>query len=811
MRSSNTKIKIYQGNQIGGCVVSIETEKTKICIDFGENLPGNDEKEKIEIEGLTKPSSKIYDALFFTHYHGDHIGRMKEVLEDVPMYMGKTAKKVLLTINKTTKNNEMCEILKNKVSTFTENRPKKIGDIKITPYSIDHSAYDAYMFLIETPDKVILHTGDFRLHGYRGYKTLSLIRSYIKDFGKRKIDILITEGTMLSRDNEKYYSERQMLKDAKELMKKHKYIFLICSSTNLDSLATFYQAGQSQYPKRKMYANCYVYEQLKNFRETAGKRTSLYNFQNIEPIVFNYESKLQNRETITQEERMKKFGFVTIIKGTKSYEKWIERFKDCEEKPVVVYSMWNGYIEKGNKAYDKELANFCKKYKAIPMHTSGHIYPKDLEKVINTISPREAIIPIHTENGEGLKNLELRNYLKRRIKLNISEYEGKDMLMEDSRKVSEEMLNELKKGKFSEFIKFIKQNPKYNLALCFRGNSKEYGRESVIIYYNNHKVWELIKEDDNFYVRISFNHARYTEDWKDKLKELCENYYFVGENLKNIDINNAIKKTKYKKTKGDDSYQYTIGYLIAKNVNFNEKFVKETYNIIISLMEDYFNPKENPEENIDWFKSSYEGKKIICKRRNEYIEKRRQHELYLELNNSENGLYIHDLEFAQKNMPNLKKVNNQPDMHAIRLKNGKPESFVVIEVKSTESAMKDEKSGLKRHLEGMEEAYTKKANRKFVNNRLKEAFDIISQYQKLGIRPIKKFNFEKDLELYTSLNKIEIRFILTDGAASYYRRNKKYFKDGNLKNLDYYLNNQKHYEVDDSKKDRIEIWREYKI
>ena len=113
MRSSNTKIKIYQGNQIGGCVVSIETEKTKICIDFGENLPGNDEKEKIEIEGLTKPSSKIYDALFFTHYHGDHIGRMKEVLEDVPMYMGKTAKKVLLTINKTTKNTQMCEILKN--------------------------------------------------------------------------------------------------------------------------------------------------------------------------------------------------------------------------------------------------------------------------------------------------------------------------------------------------------------------------------------------------------------------------------------------------------------------------------------------------------------------------------------------------------------------------------------------------------------------------------------------------------------------------------------------------------------------------
>lgn len=419
----NTKIKIYQGNQIGGCVVSIETEKTKICIDFGENLPGTDEKEKVEIEGLTTPSNKMYDALFFTHYHGDHIGRMKDVLEEVPMYMGETSKRVLLTINKTIKDEKMCDILENRIKTFKENETETINDIKITPYSIDHSAYDAYMFLIETPDKVILHTGDFRLHGYRGNKTLKLIKSYIKEFGKRKIDILITEGTMLSRKDDEYYTERKMLKDAENLMKKHKYVFLICSSTNLDSLATFYQAGQRQLPKRKMYANHYVYEQLKIFRETAGEKSGIYKFQNIEPIMFEHVSNLPNGETITQKERMKKYGFVTVIKGTESYEKWIKLFEDCEEKPVVIYSMWEGYIKKESKAYDEELAKFCEKYNAIPMHTSGHIYPKDLEKVIKTISPREAIIPIHTENAEGLKELDLPNYLKEKIKYNVDEYE----------------------------------------------------------------------------------------------------------------------------------------------------------------------------------------------------------------------------------------------------------------------------------------------------------------------------------------------------------------------------------------------------
>ena len=35
-----TEIKIYQGNQIGGCITVISTDDTKIVIDYGENLPG---------------------------------------------------------------------------------------------------------------------------------------------------------------------------------------------------------------------------------------------------------------------------------------------------------------------------------------------------------------------------------------------------------------------------------------------------------------------------------------------------------------------------------------------------------------------------------------------------------------------------------------------------------------------------------------------------------------------------------------------------------------------------------------------------
>ena len=40
-----------------------------------------------------------------------------------------------------------------------------IGDIRIRPLVIDHSAADSYMFVIEAEGKHVLYTGDFRMHG----------------------------------------------------------------------------------------------------------------------------------------------------------------------------------------------------------------------------------------------------------------------------------------------------------------------------------------------------------------------------------------------------------------------------------------------------------------------------------------------------------------------------------------------------------------------------------------------------------------------------------------------------------------------
>ena len=73
-------IEIYQGNQIGGCVTVISAEVDgvthRIMIDYGSSLPGSD-----TVDFIYPWEDMPVDAVFFTHYHGDHVGEVPEIME----------------------------------------------------------------------------------------------------------------------------------------------------------------------------------------------------------------------------------------------------------------------------------------------------------------------------------------------------------------------------------------------------------------------------------------------------------------------------------------------------------------------------------------------------------------------------------------------------------------------------------------------------------------------------------------------------------------------------------------------------------
>lgn len=414
----STDIEFFGADKIGGCVTVISTDTTRIVIDFGEDLPGceNPDKSPFDFQGT--------DAVFFTHYHGDHIGRIGEIPESVPVYMGKASYKILQNIWERVDKSRSRKMKErennNTLLLFKSEDAISVGDIRVTPYSADHSAYDAYMFLIETPDKKILHTGDFRAHGYHGKELIPLIREKVRKNGERDIDILITEGTMMSRNVKKVMTEEQMKEVAKNIFSRNRYAFLICSSTNLDSLATFHNAAKSFGMQTFVYSS-YISKQFKTFSDTAGSSDRTYRFSGY--YLLEPEKQLTHekwKKPKTQAQFMRDYGFLAIIKPEDYCRRYIEMFIDL--KPVIIYSMWDGFLNVNHPAYNKIWDDFLKEQEGngaevIHLHTSGHADPDTIAEVIRAVSPKEAIYPIHTESSSGFYDLDIPQELKDRIVL----------------------------------------------------------------------------------------------------------------------------------------------------------------------------------------------------------------------------------------------------------------------------------------------------------------------------------------------------------------------------------------------------------
>lgn len=245
------EIIIHRGtHQIGGCVTEIKTEEARIIIDMGTPLPSSKTdneldaaaEEVIAIPGVTVPvamdgeadknengqviKSRACDAVFITHYHGDHIGRIDALLPEIPLYIGKAAKEIYSIYSGQTKQDEKVKRLQN-AHAYTPGQPIQIKDITVTPLLTSHSALDAYMLLIEAEGKTVLHTGDFSLHGYEGKKWLEAVKKHLEEKNITSIDYLICEGTMLPDQKRTSPTELDVIGQIDALMKKYKR-YLCC-------------------------------------------------------------------------------------------------------------------------------------------------------------------------------------------------------------------------------------------------------------------------------------------------------------------------------------------------------------------------------------------------------------------------------------------------------------------------------------------------------------------------------------------------------------------------------------------------------
>lgn len=373
MSDSNAiRVRLQRGaSQIGGVCTEVFTDQTRIFFDFGSPLEGEGNQEKLNIEGLTQGTVNT-DAVFLTHYHGDHVGEIPRIMAGIPVYMHRTARRILQAQQEHKVSIGQIVWAKD-IKDLSVGETITIKDLRITPLASDHSACDSLMYLVEGHDKRILITGDYRLHGFYGERVMKTFETI------GHIDLMITEGTNLSRSSSVYHDEQWVMEQFKEIIHDYKYVFLFTSSSNIDRIAAFSRCV----PEGK-YVVADKYQQ--NIQQIADEtREDEFKSQKV----LYYSDYIDSG--------MEKLGFGMVVRSGGIFLPLVKRYFDAYvDDTCMIYSMWSGYKD---FSAVKEMLDCCKTVKDV--HASGHITKEDLEKAISIVAPDRLVIHHTTANEDN--------------------------------------------------------------------------------------------------------------------------------------------------------------------------------------------------------------------------------------------------------------------------------------------------------------------------------------------------------------------------------------------------------------------------
>jgi ribonuclease J len=394
------RLIIHRGaNQIGGSVVEVSSKSTKIILDCGLNLPTLGEKTDknkkngdFDLVGLTE-DVKSYDAVLITHYHSDHWGNLRRTLPDIDVYGSDDTKFIISLLS------DFLDFHLPPIKTLEPFRELKIGDLKITPFPVKHSAEGAFMYLVEGEGKKLLYTGDFNYVDESIYDLIG------------EIDVLLCEGVNINIEGEN--SEDYVRIKAMDIMRETpNHVFVACSSTNINRIKSVSDAAIAV--NRKLAVDPFMKAVADRFLPDFSNRQDVVGFLPHPYLPENsktypYFSKInddrrKNRDVIFFESNkytsMKK-NLVFFIRATHSkFLKKLNKIKSLAGSSLI-YSKWKNYAKYG---VDKEFIDLCNNlgFKIHYLHVSGHAYKDYLKSFVQKVKPK-VLIPIHTQDPESFK------------------------------------------------------------------------------------------------------------------------------------------------------------------------------------------------------------------------------------------------------------------------------------------------------------------------------------------------------------------------------------------------------------------------
>lgn len=390
------KICIHRGaNEIGGTCIEVESQGRRLVLDIGMPLdcPNAESADMPTVPGLERVDDSLL-GIVLSHPHLDHYGLAFRVPSGRTTFlMGEATERILAAAAVFTPSGGTFD----HVLHLSDRRMLDLGPFRITPFLIDHSAYDSYALLVEGDGKRIFYTGDFRGHGRKSKLFDRLVTNPPND-----IDLLLMEGTTITRTggNEGCPTEADLEKQLIEIFRATNGLPLVwCSGQNIDRLVTVYKAAKKS--SRQFIIDMYTAHILRATgnpkipqADWDGVRIFLPKFQK-QRIKRNRDFPVANlyRDFRIFPEELAEVSNKSVMLFRPSMQIDVES-AGCLDGACLVYSMWDGYLEDNKMKPFLSWLNKC----GIPMHkchTSGHATVKDLQRLREAFGDA-VVCPVHT-------------------------------------------------------------------------------------------------------------------------------------------------------------------------------------------------------------------------------------------------------------------------------------------------------------------------------------------------------------------------------------------------------------------------------
>lgn len=218
--------------------MELAADGERLVLDLGLPLEAEvDDAAPPQIDGLTAAGPPPM-ALILSHSHPDHYGLASHANPSVPVYIGEAAHRILREASFVTPG----EYSLDPTGFLRNGEAIHLGPFAVTPFLVDHSAYDAYALLVEANGRRLFYSGDFRTHGRKHRAMDHLIANPPRD-----IDALLLEGTHVRAAGnaaQQGLAEAQLENELVTLSEATRGMLLLAySPQNVDRLVTAYRAA----------------------------------------------------------------------------------------------------------------------------------------------------------------------------------------------------------------------------------------------------------------------------------------------------------------------------------------------------------------------------------------------------------------------------------------------------------------------------------------------------------------------------------------------------------------------------------------